>query len=246
MYRARARKRARLDVMIQGIPTWSVAPCGAPSGGVKGSWAGAEPSEADVVREIASVDPLRWGATRTLAEEAEASLAAATRNAGLGVGNGSASVTAGSLPFPLTVPARFPAVSRETESVLALGDSPGFPAVDFLGTIFLRVEGEEEAVDRRDAFEGDFCAGLVLSLTGSGSGGTGFFGFVGVFVLITEVADVRLGLLGAVAVVDVAVAVVFTLTVETVDETELHRGRGAGSPGNSELVLLNVDDASLR
>jgi predicted RND superfamily exporter protein len=84
----------------------------------------------------------------------------------------------------------------------------------------------------------------VLSLVGSGSGGTTFFGFVVAFVLITEVVDVRLGLL-AVVVMDVAVAVVFTLTVETVDETELRRGRDASSPGNSEAVLLKVDDASL-
>jgi hypothetical protein len=138
------------------------------------------------------------------------------------------------------------AVSRETEIVRALGDSPGFPAVDFLGTIFLRVEGEvvAEAVDRIDALEGDFCGGLVLSLTGSGSGGAAFFGFVVVFVLITEVADIRLGLT-AVGVTDL-VAVVFTLTVETVDDTELRRGRGGSSAGNSDLGVLNVDDTSLR
>jgi hypothetical protein len=109
----------------------------------------------------------------------------------------------------------------------------------------LRVEGEAEAVDRRDAFEGDFCAGLVLSLIGSGSGGAAFFDFVVVFALITEVAEVRLGLPAAVGVTDL-VAVVFTLTVETVDETELRRGRGGTSTGKSDLVLLNVDDASLR
>lgn len=137
------------------------------------------------------------------------------------------------------------AVSRETEIVRALGDSPGFPAVDFLGTIFLRVEGEvAEAVDRIDALEGDFCGGRVLSLTGSGSGGAAFFGFVVVFVLITEVADIRLGL-AAVGVTDL-VAVVFTLTVETVDDTELRRGRGGSSAGNSDLGALNVDDTSLR
>jgi len=136
-------------------------------------------------------------------------------------------------------------VSRETEIVFALGNSPGFPAVDFLGTIFLRVEGEvAEAVDRIDVFEGDFCAGLVLSLTGSGSGGTAFFGFVVELVLITEVADIRLGL-AVVGVTDL-VAVVFTLTVETVDEAELRRGRGGSSAGSSKLELLNVDDASLR
>ena len=134
-------------------------------------------------------------------------------------------------------------MSRETDIVLALGDSPGFPTVDFLGTIFLRVDGEA-AVDRRDAFEGDFCAGLVLSLVGSGSGGTTFFSFA-VFALITEVADVRLCLPTPVGVTDL-VAVVFTLTVETVDDTELRRGRDGTSAGNSDLVLLNVDDASLR
>jgi hypothetical protein len=137
------------------------------------------------------------------------------------------------------------AASREIEVVFALGDSPGFPAADFLGTIFLRVEGEvAEAVDRIDALEGDLCAGLVLSLTGSGSGGAAFFGFVVEFVLITEVADIRLGL-AAVGVTDL-VAVVFTLIVETVDEAELRRGRGGSSAGSSDLGLLNVDDASLR
>ena len=136
------------------------------------------------------------------------------------------------------------AVSRETDIVLALGDSPGFPTVDFLGTIFLRVDGEA-VVDRRDAFEGDFCAGLVLSLVGSGSGGTTFFSFAVVFALVTEVADVRLGLPTPVGVTDL-VAVVFTLTVETVDDTELRRGRDGTSVGNSDLGVLNVDDASLR
>ena len=137
------------------------------------------------------------------------------------------------------------AVSRETEIVFALGESPGFPAVDFLGTIFLRVEGEVvEAVDRIDALDGDFCGGLVLNLTGSGSGGAAFFGFVVEFVLITEVADVRLGL-AAVGVTDL-VAVVFTLTVETVDEVELRRGRGGNSAGSSDLGVLNIDDVSLR
>jgi len=149
----------------------------------------------------------------------------------------------GCFPFPLTVPPGVAAVSREIVNVFAFGDSPCFPEEDFLGTTFLRVEGEAEAVDRREVFEDDFCAGLVLSFTVSGSGGTSFFGFVVVFVLVTEVADVRLGLVG-VASVDVAVAVVFTLTVETVDETELRRGRCSGNPGNSDLVLLN--DASLR
>jgi hypothetical protein len=180
-----------------------------------------------------------------LAEEADASLTAATRNAGFEFGVGSGSVAVGSRPFPLWVPTAVAAASRETDIVFALGDSPGFPAVDFLGTIFLRVEGEAEAVDRRDAFEGDFCAGLVLSLIGSGSGGAAFFDFVVVFALITEVAEVRLGLPAAVGVTDL-VAVVFTLTVETVDETELRRGRGGTSTGKSDLVLLNVDDASLR
>ena len=202
-------------------------------------------SEIDVDREIASADSLRRGARRILTE-AEASLAEAARDVGLEVGDRSGSVAAGSFPFPLYVPAGTAAVSRETDIVIvfALGDSPGFPAVGFLGTIFLRVEGEVEVVDRRETFEVDLCAGLVLSLVGSGSGGTTFFGFVVAFVLITEVVDVRLGLL-AVVVMDVAVAVVFTLTVETVDETELRRGRDASSPGNSEAVLLKVDDASL-
>jgi hypothetical protein len=181
-----------------------------------------------------------------LAEEAEASLTAATRNAGFRFAEESDSVAVGSLPFPLCAPTVIAGVSRETDSVFALGDSPGFPAVDFLGTIFLRVEGDAaEAVDRRDAFEGDFCAALALSLIGSGSGGAAFFGFVAAFALITEVADVRLGLLAAVGVTDL-VAVVFTLTVETVDETELRLGRGGSSAGKSDLVLLNVDDASLR
>jgi hypothetical protein len=224
---------------MHGIPTWSVAPRGAPSG-VEG-WAGSGVSEPEVARETASLDPL-WRATRILAE-AEASLTAATRNAGFGFGEGSGSVAVGSFPFPLWVPTA--AVSRETDNVFALGESPGFPALDFLGTIFLRVDGEvADAVDRRDAFEDDFCAGLVLSLVVSGSGGTAFFSFAAVFALI-EVADVRLGLLVPVGVTDL-VAVVLTLTVETVDETELRRGRDGTSAGNSDLVLLNVDDASLR
>jgi hypothetical protein len=145
----------------------------------------------------------------------------------------------------LTLSEGIAAISREIDIGFTLGDSPGFPAGDFLGTIFFRVDGEVEAVDRRDAFDVDLCAGaLVLSLVASGSGGTVFLGFVVTFVLTTEVVDVRLGLLGTVAVVEVAVVVVFTLTVDTVDETELRRGRGACSPGNSALVLLNV--ASLR
>ena len=116
--------------------------------------------------------------------------------------------------------------------------------MDFLGTIFFRVEGEDEAVVRRDPFEGCFCDGRVLSLIVSGSGGTRtFFDLVDVFVLITDVADVRLGLAPAGAV-EVAVAVVLPLTVETEDEAELRRGRGPRSPGSSDLVLLN--DASLR
>lgn len=226
---------------MHGIPTWSVAPRGAPSGGVDGS-AGSAVSEDDVVRETVSLDPL-WRATRMLAEEAEASLTAVTR---FEFGEGSDSVAVGSFPFPLWAPTVLAGVSRETDIVFALGDSPGFPAVDFLGTIFFRVEGDAaEAVDRRDAFEGDFCAGLALSLVGSGSGGAAFFGFVVVFALITEVADVRLGLLAAVGVTDL-VAVDFTLTVETVDETELRLGRGESSAGKSDLVLLSVDDASLR
>jgi hypothetical protein len=150
-------------------------------------------------------------------------------------------VVAGSFPFLVGVAA----VSCEAVA-FALGDSPFFPIAGFLGTIFFRVEGETDVVDRRDALEGDRCAALVLSFTESGSGGTAFFGLVGVFVLITEVADVRLGLLAAVVTLDVAVAVVLTLTVETDDEAELRRGRGASSPGNSVLTLLNVDDASLR
>jgi hypothetical protein len=178
-----------------------------------------------------------------LAEEEEASLAEGTRDVGLEVDNRSGSVATGSLPFPLTVPAGTAGISRGIGIVFALGDSPGFPAVGFLGTIFLRVDVEVELVDRRDAFDVDLCAGLVLSFAVSGSGGTAFFGLVVVCVLVTEVVDVRLGL---VAVTDVAVAVVLTLTVETVDETELRRGRGSRSPGNSALVLLNVDDASLR
>ena len=231
---------------MQGIPTSSVAPRGTPSGGVKSGRGGTGVSETDVDRETASADPLRRGAIRMLAEEAEASLAEATRDVGLEICNRPGSVAAGSFPFPLTVLVGIGGVSPGTGVVLALGDSPGFPTVGFLGVIFLRVEGEVEVVDRRDAFEVDLCAGLVLSLVGSGSGGTTFFGFVVMFVLTTEVVDVRLGLLAAVAVTDVAVAVVFTLTVETVDETELRRGRDVSSPGNSELVLLNVDEASLR
>lgn len=176
-----------------------------------------------------------------LAEEAEASLTGVTRNTGFESGECSGSVTVNSFPFPLCVPA---VVSRETEIVFALGNSPGFPAMDFLGTIFLRVEGEvAEAVDRIDALEGDFCADLALSLTGSGSGGAAFFGFVVEFVLIIDVADIRLGLAG-VGVTDL-VAVVFTLTVETVDEAELRRGRGGSSAGSSDLGVLYVDDASL-
>jgi len=177
-------------------------------------------------------------------EEVEASLTAASRNAGLEVGDGSG-VVDDCFPFPLIVPPGVAVVSREIVNAFVFGDSPGFPEEDFRGTIFLRVEGEAEAVDRREVFEGDFCAGLGRSFAVSGSGGTGFFGFVGVFVLVTEAVDVRLGLVG-VAKVDVAVAVVLTLTVETVDETELRRGRGSDNPGNSDLVLLNVDDASLR
>jgi len=99
MYRARARKRARLDVMMHGIPTWSVAPRGAPSGGVKG-WTGSGVSEVDVVRETASLDPLRR-ATRMLAEEAEASLTPTTRNTGFEFEEGSGSVAVDSFPFPL-------------------------------------------------------------------------------------------------------------------------------------------------
>ena len=246
MYRARARKRARLDVIMHGIPTSSVAPRGTPSAGVKGGRGGTGVSETDVDRETASADSLRRGAMRMLAEEAQSSLAEATREVNLEIGNESGSVAAGSFPFPLTVLASIGGVSRGTDIIFALGDSPGFPTVDFLGTIFLSVEGEVEVVDRRDTFEVDLCAGLVLSLVGSGSGGTAFFGFVVMFVLTTEVVDVRLGLLAAVAVTEVAVAVVFTLTVETVDETELRRGRDVSSPGKSELVLLNVDEASLR
>jgi hypothetical protein len=231
---------------MHGIPTWSVAPRGTPSGDVDGGCAEAAVSDAEVVREIASVDSLRRVATRMLAEEAEASLPATPRDVDLEADRGTGSVIASSFPFPLTLPVDITAVSRETEAAFALGESPGFPATGFLGAILFRVEGEVEAVDRSDAFEGNFCAGLVLSLTESGSGGTAFFDFDIVFVLVIEVADVRLGLLVAGAVIDVVVAVVFTLTVETVDETELRRGRGVSSPGNSELVLLNVDDASLR
>ena len=82
-------------------------------------------------------------------------------------------------------------------------------------------------------------------MTVSGSGGTtAFFDFEDVFVLIIDAADVRLGLVPAAGVVEVAVAVVLTLTVETEDDAELRRGRGASSPGRSDLELLN--DTSLR
>jgi hypothetical protein len=124
-------------------------------------------------------------------------------------------------------------------------DSPGFAVKDFLGTIFFRVEGDVEAVGRRDPIEGCFCDGRVLSLIVSGSGGTRtFFDLDDVFVLVIDAADVRLGLVPAAGVVEVAVAVVLTLTVETEDETELRRGRDASSPGRSDLELLN--DTSLR
>lgn len=117
--------------------------------------------------------------------------------------------------------------------------------MDFLGTIFFRVEGEGETEVRSDPFEGCFCDGRVLSLIVSGSGGTRtFFDLVDVFVLIIDVADVRLGLVPPAGAVEVAVAVVLPLTVETEDEAELRRGRSARSPGSSDLVLLN--DASLR
>jgi len=43
---------------MHGIPTSSVAPRGVPPGDVEGLWAGADVSEADVVRETASADPL--------------------------------------------------------------------------------------------------------------------------------------------------------------------------------------------
>jgi hypothetical protein len=56
MYRARARKRARLDVMMHGIPTSSVAPRGTPSGGLKGGRGGTGVSEIDVDRETASAE----------------------------------------------------------------------------------------------------------------------------------------------------------------------------------------------
>jgi hypothetical protein len=137
-------------------------------------------------------------------------------------------------------------VDDDDAAAFTLGErvSPGFPVKDFLGTIFFRVEGEVEAVGRRDPFEGCFCDGRVLSLIVSGSGGTTtFFDFDDVFV-IADAADVRLGLVPAGGVVDVAVAVVLTLTVETEDEAELRRGRGASSPGSSALELLN--DTSLR
>lgn len=116
--------------------------------------------------------------------------------------------------------------------------------MDFLGTIFFRVEGEVKGVLRRDPFEGCFGDGRVLSLIVSGSGGTTtFFDFDDV-VLITDVAEVLLGLGPAGGAVEVAVAVVLTLTVETEDEAELRRGRGTSSPGKSDFELLN--DASLR
>jgi hypothetical protein len=124
-------------------------------------------------------------------------------------------------------------------------ESPDFPVMDFLGTIFFRVEGEGEAVGRRDPFEDCLCDGRVLSLIVSGSGGTTtFFDFDDVFVLATDVVDVRLGLVPPAGAVEVAVAVVLTLTVETEDEAELRRGRGARSPGRSDLELLK--DTSLR
>jgi hypothetical protein len=129
-----------------------------------------------------------------------------------------------------------------TTFILDERDSPDFPVMDFLGTIFFRVEGEGEVVGRRDPFEGCLCDGRVLSLIVSGSGGTTtFFDLDDAFVFI-DVADVRLGRVpGA---VEVAVAVVLTLTVDTEDEAELRLGRGATSPGRSDLELLN--EASLR
>ena len=64
------------------------------------------------------------------------------------------------------------------------------------------------------------------------------------FALVTDVADIRLGLPTPVGVTDL-VAVVFTLTVGAVDDTELRRGRDGTSVGYSDLGVLNVDDASL-
>lgn len=150
-------------------------------------------------------------------------------------------VVLGSFPFPLGV------VVDDNAPVFTLGEreSPGFPVKDLLGTIFFSVEGEGEVVGRRDPFEVCFCDGRVISLTVSGSGGTGaFFDFEDIFVLIVDAADVRLGLVPAAGVVEVAVAVVLTLTVETEDEAELRRGRGVISSGRSDVELLN--DASLR
>ena len=150
-------------------------------------------------------------------------------------------VVEGSFPFPLAVDV------AGAMATFTLGErvSPGFPVMDFRGTIFFSVEGEVEGVARRDPFEGCFCDGRVLSLIVSGSGGTAtFFDLDDAFVLVTDVADVRLGLVPAGGATEVAVAVVLTLTVETEDEAELRRGRGTRSPGRSDLELLN--DASLR
>jgi hypothetical protein len=169
--------------------------------------------------------------------EAVASLAAVARKVFFAEGDGSGSLVAGSLPFLVKVSCGAVA--------FALGDSPEFEMADFLGTIFFRVEGEADAVDRGDALEGDLWVARILSLVVSGSGGTVFVGLVDAFVLVTEVADVRLGLLAEAVTLDAAVAVVLTLTVETVDETELRRGRGARSPENSTWTLWNVDTARI-
>jgi hypothetical protein len=80
--------------------------------------------------------------------EAVSSLAAVARKVSFEAGDGSGSlVVAGSLPFLVKVSC--------VAVAFALGDSPDFAMGDFLGTIFFRVEGEADAVDRSDAFEGD-------------------------------------------------------------------------------------------
>ena len=57
MYRASARKRARLDAMIHGIPTSSVAPRGAPDDG-EDSGVEVAVSDPEVDRETGSGGPL--------------------------------------------------------------------------------------------------------------------------------------------------------------------------------------------
>ena len=57
MYRASARKRARLDAIIHGIPTSSVAPRGAPDDG-EDSGVEVAVSDPEVDRETGSGGPL--------------------------------------------------------------------------------------------------------------------------------------------------------------------------------------------